>query len=37
MESEWWVYPFMFILAIIVPVVTYMTGMRMGKERVGKK
>ena len=32
MESEWWVYPFMFILAIIVPVVAYVTGKRWEKE-----
>ena len=37
MVSDWLVYPFMLMLAIIVPVVTYITGKRMGKEEVSKK
>jgi hypothetical protein len=32
MVSDWWVYPFMFILAIIAVVVAYVTGKRMAKK-----
>ena len=35
MESEWLVYTFIFILAIIVPVVTYITGKHF--EKIGNK
>jgi hypothetical protein len=32
MVSDWWVYPFMIILAIIAVVVAYITGKRWEKE-----
>jgi hypothetical protein len=32
MVSDWWVYPFMFILAIIAVVVVYATDKRMAKK-----
>ena len=35
MESEWLVYTFILILAIIVPVVTYITGKHF--EKIGNK